>query len=245
LLLVGQLVPAVCCTPTVDVTELSCSQIGRALFVRLKKQTKSLYSERWGCFGHTRQLTDYLIVCLDCPDEAQHIYQLNGCPDRRQVDSQEQHLLVNLLSVYTQTRELALKGAPDDDWRAICRLLQDGACTRLKDVAEEVRNVRLLDRGTHLRQALAQDCRDNGDYRNPLAITRQAFVQEHFSTTTKPESGVVVMNMHKAKGKQFDEVIIFEGGRRKAPVSRPTTQTGLCAPTRKTKSTTRHVRRSA
>lgn len=120
-------------------------------------------------------------------------------------------ILVNMIAVYEQACSIEMTGNPDKDWRAVRRVLEDGACTRLKEVSGEVRNVRVLDRGTQLRQELSQDWRDNGNYRNTLAIIRQAFIQEHFSMNSKPESGVIVMNMHKAKGKQFDEVIIFEG----------------------------------
>ena len=120
-------------------------------------------------------------------------------------------ILVAMLAVYVEARALALTGNPDKDWRAMRRILEQGACSRLKGLAEEDRNIRLLERGTQLRQDFSQDWRDNGAYANGLAITQRAFVREHFSTNAKPETGVVVMNMHKAKGKQFCEVIIFEG----------------------------------
>ncbi|QQG66053.1 UvrD-helicase domain-containing protein [Desulfobulbus oligotrophicus] len=120
-------------------------------------------------------------------------------------------ILINMHNVYEQACSVALTGDPDKDWVTIRGILEKGTCPRLREISLEVRNLRLLQRGSQLRQELSQDWLSHGVYLNALEVVRRAFVQAHFDLRAKPESGVVVMNMHKAKGKQFDEVIIFEG----------------------------------
>ena len=129
--------------------------------------------------------------------------------DSRAISTKSIYLPIE--AAFKASHDLVLQGDPDNDWITVRKHFEAAKCKRLHEIAAEVRNIRLLDRGSQLREALSQNWRDKGRYADALEIVRQAFVQEHFSTNTKPEFGVVVMNMHKAKGKQFDEVIIFEG----------------------------------
>lgn len=52
--------------------------------------------------------------------------------------------------------------------------------------------------------------KDCGQYKDARRAVDTALTQEHFSMTNRIYKGVIVMNIHKSKGKEFDEVIIWE-----------------------------------
>ena len=90
---------------------------------------------------------------------------------------------------------------------------QDPGVQPLKLVADDARFIRLLNRGTQLRENLIARWRAGGSYVGAREIVSGALLAEHFSASTRAWTGINVMTIHKSKGKEFDEVIIFEGSR--------------------------------
>lgn len=71
--------------------------------------------------------------------------------------------------------------------------------------------VRPLERSTQLHRSLLPGLARQRRLKE--SVRRHAtgvFVQEHFTKVHRPEPEVIVMNIHKAKGKQCDEVIVFK-----------------------------------
>lgn len=106
---------------------------------------------------------------------------------------------------------LRLTGDPMTDWRAIRALFAESPRTELQAVAREARHMRLLRRGAQIEGRFADAWRSHGAYRDARALLSAAIVEDQFAATTRPHYGVTVMTIHKAKGKEFDEVIVFEG----------------------------------
>ena len=132
----------------------------------------------------------------------------SGAPLR---GSTRRALLADIKAIIAERVRLSLTGDPEADWLAVRRLVDAAAHEKLRAIAEDARFIRLLNRGTQLRENLAERWRLTGSYDGAREIVSDALLQEHFSAATRVWSGVNVMTVHKSKGKEFDEVIIFEG----------------------------------
>ena len=107
-------------------------------------------------------------------------------------------------------RAMALSGDPIADWRAVRALLDGSVRAEVQSVGRDARHMRLLRRGAQIEARLADAWRQHGCYQDARTLLASALVEDQFAATTRPYSGVTVMTIHKAKGKEFDEVIVFE-----------------------------------
>lgn len=134
----------------------------------------------------------------------------NGGPLR---GSSRTALMADINSIATARMGLTLTGDPEADWLAVRKLIDAASHEKLRQIAEDARFIRLLNRGTLLRETLGATWRAKGDYAEARQAVAGALLQEHFSASIRVWTGVTVMTIHKSKGKEFDEVIVFEGAR--------------------------------
>lgn len=119
-------------------------------------------------------------------------------------------LVEEIKSIATKLYEMKFAGSPETDWLSIRKLFQDASHEALKNVYEDARFLRLLNKGAALSESLAELWRQNGIYQGAAGVVDTALMKDHFSMANTVLKGIIIMNMHKAKGKEFDEVIIWE-----------------------------------
>lgn len=132
----------------------------------------------------------------------------------RKVRGQRRKVLIEeCLRIAEARRSMQLAGNPEEDWLAVRSLLAHSSSERVSRVADDAKFLRLLHKGASLRMALSELWKTQGNYVGANSAVRNALLQEHFSSALKEWRGVHLMTIHKAKGKEFDEVIVYEGRR--------------------------------
>lgn len=124
--------------------------------------------------------------------------------------SKRTRLIEDISDIVYKRSLLMLDGIPESDWLKIRKLFQDSESECLKNIYEDARYLNLLRKGAVLSQGLSSIWRNHGNYQGAESLVKEALTQEHFSMSSRVFRGIVLMNIHKSKGKEFDEVIIWE-----------------------------------
>ena len=113
--------------------------------------------------------------------------------------------------LFSALKDMTLSGNPREDWINIRSLVETYSSDILVDIAKKSRYLRLMHRASGYHSALCESWRENGRYHKAKELIQDAIAQEYFSLSGHTWQGIHLMNMHKSKGKEFTETIIFEG----------------------------------
>lgn len=102
-----------------------------------------------------------------------------------------------------------LVGDPVADWKLALRVV--GNSGKLGDIHGNARFVRMFRATEDLGGQLAQQWIGTATYGDAREIVRRTLSRAQVMSSAADPRGVVLMNMHKSKGKEFDAVVLVEG----------------------------------
>lgn len=112
-----------------------------------------------------------------------------------------------LVAVYKAGIDLV--GEPVADWKAARWVLND--IPALNELFREVRLVRLFRATDALASGLGERWLALSSYAGASELVKRTLEQERLVAAERDPQGCILMNMHKAKGKEFDGVVLVEG----------------------------------
>lgn len=126
------------------------------------------------------------------------------------------NLVKALQGVLSALSESPFTGDPAQDWLAVKSALRTSGQSELLRVADQLDYLVAFRRGHRISAGLAAEWIRDGRYTNARDALDQALAQEQILDGSETTPGLQVMNIHKAKGKQFDGVIIVREAKRSA-----------------------------
>ncbi len=117
-------------------------------------------------------------------------------------------------ALFVHLRSYGFSGDPSKDWISVKQALRNSGQAELESVASQLDFLVAFQRGSRISASLAAEWLRDGAYTNARAALDLALAQEQIVDGAEPPTGLLVMNFHKAKGKQFDGVIVVREARR-------------------------------
>ena len=145
---------------------------------------------------------------------AKLLEQANKIRSGKTVNVNIANALRSLISAFGLSK---FTGDPAEDWLAVKHALRAANQDELTRVSAQLDFLVAFRRGHRISAALSTEWLRDGAYTHARAALDHAFAQEQILDGVEPPTGLQVMNFHKAKGKQFDGVIIVREARRTGP----------------------------
>jgi DNA helicase II / ATP-dependent DNA helicase PcrA len=105
-----------------------------------------------------------------------------------------------------------LSGDPMKDWMKVKKALHDSGDEKLAQVAKHLDYLVAFNRGRRIGASLAEMWQRDGQYTRAREAVELALTQDQILGGIDDPNGIQVMTIHKAKGKQFDGVIVIREG---------------------------------
>lgn len=119
-----------------------------------------------------------------------------------------------LRTVISEIHSASFTGDPANDWLTVKHSLRNTGQAELVRVAAQLDFLVAFRRGHRISAGLSNEWLRDGAYTRARMALDNALAQEQILDGIETQAGLQVMNFHKAKGKQFDGVIIVREARR-------------------------------